>query len=912
MIKDYLRFTVILIFFLTSTLSAQDRNLWSRISESSISDSELRHEVKLAKFESFELKTGSLRNELRNAPKREEFAGKSMTKIQFPDENGKMETFLIKESSVMDPVLAQKFPENKSYVGVSEKDASKRIHFSLNQLGLNAIIMDTKGGVRYIEPLSKDKKKYKVYYRRDIQNESSFECFTENIEISLKSGLALKNTEDGKLRTYKLALAGTGEYSQFHINNQGGQGLSDAQKKTLVLSAMTTAITRVNAIFENDLAVSMQLVSNNEDIIYLDPENDPYTNDDGFLMLAENQTNCDAVIGSANYDMGHVFSTQGGGVATLKSVCRSGAKARGATGSPFPTGDDFYFDFVAHEMGHQFGANHTFNGDELGCGDGNRNDPTAVEPGSGSTLMAYAGLCSSQNVQTKSDLYFHIISIEEIRNYILNETGGSCPTVSDLTLNSNAPLVDAGPDFVIPKGTPFKLVGSGSDADGDPITFGWEQVDNEITAIPPSETATGGAVYRSYNPSENPVRYMPNINTLVTGAISSTWEVTPSVGRDLNFNLTVRDNHSEAGQVVSDQVKITVEDAAGPFIVTSQNTEDLEWIPGEQETISWDVAGTTANNINASQVNILLSTDGGSTFTTSLASGVANDGSHTISVPDLKSPQCFIIVEAVGNFFFSMNLKSFSIGAFDEICNNYASEDTPVAIPDNNPIGVSSMIAVSDDVNVEKIKVNLINKSNGTDTPGITHPYLGDLSITLESPQGTIINLISNACSDRNDIEAVISDDGEVLSCNFGSPAISGSVKPVDQLSSFNGENAQGNWILRVVDNGLADFGFIEAWSIEICSSEPVLGVNNYVFDEFVVFPNPSDGQFNVKFRSEETSDVEILLYDLLGRKIVQRNFKNAANRFNEVIDIQDIVGGIYILSVKRGNKISSQKVRIK
>ncbi len=187
MTKDYLRFTVILIFFFTSTLSAQDRNLWSRISESSISDSELRHEVKLAKFESFELKTGSLRNELKNAPKREEFAGKSMTKIQFPDENGKMEIFLIKESSVMDPVLAQKFPENKSYVGVSEKDASKRIHFSLNQLGLNAIIMDTKGGVRYIEPLSKDKKKYKAYYRRDIQNESSFECFTENIEFSTHS-----------------------------------------------------------------------------------------------------------------------------------------------------------------------------------------------------------------------------------------------------------------------------------------------------------------------------------------------------------------------------------------------------------------------------------------------------------------------------------------------------------------------------------------------------------------------------------------------------------------------------------------------------------------------------------------------------------------------------------------------------
>lgn len=914
MIIKHSRFLLFLALFFTSFLFSQQINLWSRIDGSEITDAELQHKVKIRKFDSFELKVASLRNELKNAPKRGDFVGKSTKKIDFPDENGMMVTYLIKESEVMDPQLAKKFPQNKSYVGFSEKDASKRIHFSINRLGLHAIIMDTKGGIRYIDPLTKDKRKYRVYNRRDNEGERKFECFTENIETTLKSGLAFKNTDDGKLRTYKLALAGTGEYSQFHIADQDAEGASDAEKKAIVMAAMTTALTRVNAVFENDLAISMQLVVNNEDIIYLDPDTDPYSNFDGDIMISENQTNCDAVIGSANYDMGHVFSTGGGGLASLASVCRNGVKARGVTGSPFPNGDDFYFDFVAHEMGHQFGANHTFNGDDGNCEGGNRNDATAVEPGSGSTLMAYAGLCSSQNVQSKSDLYFHTISIEEIRNYVVSGVGGDCATITDLTLNMNVPSVDAGSDFVIPKGTPFKLVGSGSDADGDPITFGWEQVDNEITAVPPSETAIGGAVYRSYNPSESPVRYMPHLNTLITGTVSSTWEVTPSVARDLNFMLTVRDNNTEAGQVVSDDLKVTVVDAAGPFVVTSQNTEDLELTVGTQETISWDVAGTAANNINVSQVNILLSTDGGVSFPTVLATGVPNDGSQIVTVPDIKSPKCFIIVEAVGNFFFAMNAKSFSIGAFNEVCNSYTAEDTPIAIRDNNPNGVSSMISVTDNVNVEKLEISLINRPipGGLGTPGITHSYLGDLSITLESPQGTIVELISNACDASEDIQVVLSDDGDPLSCNAFSPGISGTKKPAQELSLFNGENAQGNWILKVVDGAADDIGFLEAWSLEICSSEPVLAVNNYVFDDFTVFPNPSDGRFSVKFRSEETSDVEILVYDLLGRKIVKKNYKNLSNKFDERIDLQDVAGGIYILSVKRGNKMSSHKIRIK
>ncbi|WKK65495.1 reprolysin-like metallopeptidase [Lutimonas zeaxanthinifaciens] len=911
MIKNYLRFLIILVFFCTNLSFAQQRNFWSQVSESQIKTEDIHHKVKLKRSEAFSLELDQIKNELSKVDSASKTGSQAGVKVLFPDSDGNMISFLVRESSVMSPELARKFPKNKSYVGYSEKDKSKRIRFSLNEIGFHAVIMDSGGKIRYIEPLTKDKRKYRVYDRKDLDSSGRFECLAEEISQEYKKSQAAKITDDGILRTYDLALAATGEYSQFHINDQNAQNESDAEKKAIVLAAMTTAITRVNAIFENDLAIHLQLVSKNEDIIYLDPDTDPYTNDDGREMLSENQVTCDNVIGIPNYDIGHVFSTGGGGIATRSSVCASGFKARGVTGSPFPMGEEFYFDFVAHEMGHQFGANHTFNGDEGGCAGVNRNDATAVEPGSGSTLMAYAGLCSSQNVQGKSDLYFHIISIEEIRDYIVNGVGGNCAAESNLIFNQNVPTVDAGEGFTIPKGTPFKLVGEGEDLDGDPVSFCWEQVDAGVTIVPPSFLAKSGASYRSYEPTESNTRYFPKLSTLVTGEISSKWEVTPEVGRDLNFKLTVRDNNTEAGQVVSDEMKITVSNDAGPFVTTSQNAEEIVWTVGEEETITWDVAGTNENNINVTQVNIFLSTDGGKTFPTVLANAVANDGSETITVPNLKASRCFVIVEAVGNIFFSMNTKSFSIGNFNQICNTYDSTDTPRGIPDNNPEGINSVINIEEDVLIEDVKVSLIDRTGGADSPGIVHTWLSDLGIYLTSPSGTIIELVSGACEARENIQAVFSDVGEPLECNNFIPSISGNVKPVDNFTSFQGERSVGNWILTVIDSAPQDIGFLEGWSLEICSSEEVLSVNNFKFDNFKVFPNPSDGNFNIKFRSEETNDVDIQIFDVLGRKVLSKSFINSNTEFDENLNVQNISGGLYILTVKRGNKMSSQKIWI-
>ena len=903
MTKKYTILHIFFLFLLTLSIHAQDRNPWSRIDPAKIRNSEIQPKVRLDRYSGFALDRGTLERDLQNLPSRRDSKRLSGRLMKFPDKNGQMISFRVKEAPVMSPELAAKYPNNRSYIGVAADGSQRKIRFSLNEVGLYAIIMGPEHQAQFIEPLTKDKVNYRVYDRSELQLPEPLRCVVDEVSVEKKSGELLKVVDDLKLRTYQLAVATTGEYSQFHIDLEGVSSGTDAQKKAVVLAAITTALTRVNAVLENDLSLTMELIGNNDDIIYLDPFTDPYTNDDGSEMLDENQNNLDAVIGSANYDIGHVFSTGGGGIASLRGACVSNFKARGVTGLSNPIGEYFYFDFVAHEMGHQLGANHTFNGDDGSCVGDNRNDRTAVEPGSGSTLMAYAGLCASQNVQGQSDLYFHIISIEEIMTNI-REGSGTCAELTDLANNRNVPVADAGPDFVIPAGTPFVLKGTASDGDNDPLSFCWEQTDNEITAVPPEGTSVGGALYRSLPPTDQPDRYLPRLSTLVQGDISSTWEVTPLVSRELNFKLTVRDNNTEAGQVDSDDLRITVTDAAGPFRVSSQDVEGEVWTPNTQETITWNVAGTNANGVDVSRVNIRLSTDGGKTFPLVLASNVSNDGSHPVNVPDNQAPKCFIMVEAVGNFFFALNAQSFSIGEFNEVCSETVATDTPLNIPDNNPEGVTSSLDIADDVMVETVRVRIND---------LQHTFLGDLEISLESPSGTVVELLSRACDVSEDIENVTFDDsGGEIECGFPpATGITGVIKPLQALSSFSGESAQGSWKLKIIDREAQDLGRLVDWSLEICTSEPVLGVNNYVFDNFKVFPNPSDGSFRIQFNDESSADVEITIYDLLGRKVSERRFATPSPSFDEEVNFDGLSSGLYILRVKKGNRISSQKISI-
>ncbi|MFM8490238.1 MAG: reprolysin-like metallopeptidase, partial [Bacteroidota bacterium] len=323
---------------------------------------------------------------------------------------------------------------------------------------------------------------------------------------------------DTRLRRYRLALSCTGEYASFHGGN-----------KPAVLAAMNTTMNRVNGVYETDFGATMQIIANNDLLIYLDAGSDPFTNNNGGTMLGQNQTTCDNVVGNASYDIGHVFSTGGGGVAYLGVVCNNQNKARGVTGSGSPVGDPFDIDYVAHEMGHQFGGSHTFNGTQGSC---SGNAAARVEPGSGTTIMAYAGICGAQNVASNSEDFFHAYNITEMGNYIYTGGGNTCPVKINTT--NNNPTVNAGNDFVIPKSTPFQLTATGSDPDGEQLTYTWEQIDNANATSPPVSSSATGALFRSFKGTASPVRVFPRLVDIVNNA-NPTWEKLPGVARAMNF-----------------------------------------------------------------------------------------------------------------------------------------------------------------------------------------------------------------------------------------------------------------------------------------------------------------------------------------------------------------------------------------
>ncbi|NHN27355.1 T9SS type A sorting domain-containing protein [Flavobacterium jejuense] len=567
--------------------------------------------------------------------------------IAFPNDKGEMLNFKVYDSPVMEEGLAVKFPDIKTYLAKGIDDPTATMRFSITQFGLHAMILSGTTGTTYIDTYTEDLKNYIVYNRVNLLRTKGFECSFDELDHEvfkplINEGNALSRASDGNFRIYRLAMACTGEYAAFH-----GGTVAAAQ------AAIVVTVNRVNSIYERDFSARLSLVANNNLLIYTNGSTDPYTNDSGGAMLGENQTNVTAIIGSANYDIGHVVSTNGGGVAGLGVVCNSSQKGRGVTGTNSPVGDPFDIDYVAHEVGHQFGCNHTFNNS---CG-GNRNSSTAVEPGSGSTIMAYAGICAP-NVQNNSDAHFSFISIAEANTRTL--LGTSCANV---TANGNsAPLVNAGPDYVIPRGTAFILKGGATDVNGDALTYCWEQTDSEISTQSPLQTSTSGPNFRSRLPVASPDRYMPRIQDVINNNLAPTWEVVPNVARTMNFALTVRDNRApNGGQTGIDNTVITTS-TAGPFLVNSPNTA-VSWVAGTNQTVTWTVAGTDSNGINASYVDILLSTDGGFTYPILLASKVPNDGSEIVTAPNNLGSQNRIMVRGYNHIFYDISNTNFSITA---------------------------------------------------------------------------------------------------------------------------------------------------------------------------------------------------------------------------------------------------------
>jgi subtilisin-like proprotein convertase family protein len=635
-----------LAMFMAFAAFSQNENLWQDATENTFAKKDVRRQIVPDKYRTLSLDVAALEKILAKAPMRfSETAKTSAPVLPIPFPEGKIQNFKLVEAPVMHPELAAKYPYIRSYAGWSEDDPTAYLRCGVTQNGFHAVVFSVRHNTIFIDAYAKgDTEHYISYFKKDFKKDDPFACLakaSQGKELpSQKEAPVAKMTGDCQLRTYALALACTGEYAQYH----GGT-------KPLVMAAYNVAMTRINGIYEKDNTVTMIMVPNTDQLIFLNAATDPYTNNNGGTMLGQNQTTCDNIIGNANYDIGHVFSTGGGGVASLYAVCSTSSKARGVTGQGNPVGDPFYVDYVAHEMGHQFGANHTQNNS---CG---RNNATAMEPGSASTIMGYAGICSP-NVQNNSDDYFHAISLDEIAAHVTG-FGNSCATTT--TTGNNAPSVTLPSAFYsVPVSTPLALTATGSDPDGNTLTYCWEQMDNQIATMPPQSTNTGGPAFRSLNPVESPTRYLPGINAVINGTMP-TWEVLPSVSRTMNFRCTVRDNFPGAGCTDEADVTLSFTASAGPFVVTNPTAGGIVWYVGEPQTVTWDVANTNNAPVNVSQVEILLSTDGGLTYPVTLSGGTGNDGAATITVPNNITNTARVMVKGKGNVFFDISNQNFSI-----------------------------------------------------------------------------------------------------------------------------------------------------------------------------------------------------------------------------------------------------------
>lgn len=652
------KFLLLALLATSSFLQAQDRGTFWKTAQSK-SKVALESKLELPENLLLDLDVPAATNFLRNAPDR--FSSqKSSIVLSLPNADGTMEQFRIFENSNMDPDLAARYPEIKSYIGIGINNPTASAYISTSPLGFKSMVLNPGKPAVFIEPFSQDLQTYTVYTKAGKRTAfSKFECTVlDRVTPSLEGANLRPNADDGNLRTFRLAMSVTGEYTAYF----GGT-------KAQALAAINNTMTRVNGVFEKDFNVRMVLISNTDLVIYTSASTDPYSASSSMSNWNQQlQTTLTNVIGNANYDVGHLFGATGGGgnAGCIGCVCVNPTstvplgKGSGYT-SPangVPSGDAFDIDYVAHELGHQFGANHTFSMSNEGTG-------ANMEPGSGSTIMGYAGI-TSQDVQLNSDPYFHAISIQQVTNNIKAKT---CPTIT-VTGNS-IPTANAGLDYTIPKSTPFMLTGTGTDANGDALTYIWEQFDNASStqtgaSSAASATKTSGPTFRSYSPTTSPTRYFPNMSRVLAGATTTSGseivvEALPSVARTLNFRFTVRDNRAGGSANNSDDMKITVNATAGPFVVTAPNTA-VSYAGGSTQTITWNVAGTTANGVNCANVDILISTNGGSTWSTLLAA-TPNDGTQAVTIPNTPGTQNRIMIKGTNHIFFDVSNTNFTITA---------------------------------------------------------------------------------------------------------------------------------------------------------------------------------------------------------------------------------------------------------
>jgi len=883
---------LLVVFLFSACLSFSQNNVWKLLGDNKTVTSEKIRQTpysenqKLLQFDAIQFK-----QMLSNVHQKS--SGLAGVEIQLPNINGELERFVIWESSNFEPALQAQFPEIRAFVGKGITDPSSVLNFSFSPKGIKTMIFRAGSGSEFIEPYTKDRSVYIVFDSATrIKGQLPFACSTEDFATTENFSGRLANATQSSNQIYKtmrLALSCTGEYTAYH-----GGTVADA------LDAMNATMTRCNGVFEKDLAIKLLIVANNANVVFTDAATDPYSDASGMnawnsqLQATLNNT---TYMGAANYDIGHLFGASGGGgnAGCIGCVCVDATKGSGIT-SPaddIPEGDNFDIDYVAHEMGHQMGANHTF---AYGGISGTENSTVNVEPGSGSTIMAYAGIGGNgTDMQAHSDDYFAFKSISQIQSNMAPKT---CPVSTSLAVTNPRPTANvAGASYSIPISTAFKLTGSGVGTDGEVLTYCWEQNDDATTISPaaslPSTTKTDGPNFRSRPPSLSPVRYMPQFSDVLAGNLAPTWEKLSSVARTLSFAFTVRDNVLGGGQTASAATTVTVVNTGAAFAITDPSVENTSWDLGSTATITWNVAGTTGNGINTANVNILFSTDGGATFPIVLAANTANDGSESVTLPSTASPSCRIMIEAVDNIFYAVS-KNIALGyTITTACNTYTFSGT-IPFVDQAP-GNYTTRTLNVPISGTISDINVFNR--------VTHTYMSDVQTDISSPQNptVFVKLLNRVCGNKNGtVNLKFDDAGAAINCSASASTVQ-TVVPGESLSAFNGQNPQGNWTFRVYDNYTGDSGTVNSWGIEVCTQTITLSNEAHLLHDFAIYPNPNKGNFNIQFENNTSNEIKVNVYDMRGRIIFENTYSNQLT-FNENIQLTNAQSGVYLVSVTDGN----------
>ena len=636
-------------------------------------------------FKLYDLNINSLRQELFTLVDNQK--GKHATIISLPNADGQIEQFEVNDASNFDAELQAKFPEIRAYSGKGITDRYATLKMSISPQGIQTMVFRTDKENEFIEAYSQDHTVYAVFKSQRNKSNLGWSCTTAEeksvLEYTSKSDIGSNTIQSsaGQLKTMRLALSCNAEYSRYF-------GATSAAQVGLVLAAFNATLTRCNGVYEKDLGVHLNLVASSTNVIYYVVATDPYSTNLSTWNVSLQNTLSSTLTGvgttladnNAAYDIGHMFGGSGGGgsAGCIGCVCvddtsdttdtnkGSGYTAPGNSG---PQGDFFDIDYVVHEMGHQMGANHTFS-------IGNEGRGVNKEVGSGITIMGYAGITDADVAAHSIDI-FHEASIEQIQNNLATKV---CPITTTLTANAT-PVVQSVGNFIIPISTPFVLTGVATDAnETDALTYCWEQNDDVGSSTgansTASETKTVGPNFLSWNPTASPSRYFPKLESVIANSNSTSEvggspgflsEALSSVSRLLNFRLTVRDNVPyrsvapvKVGQTAYTDMAVNVTSSAGPFLVNAPNAP-VSWAVGSNQNVTWSVAGTTANGVNAAYVDIFLSRDGGYTYPIQLASKVPNNGSSIITVPNNAGSTNRIMVKGYKHIFFDISNDDFAI-----------------------------------------------------------------------------------------------------------------------------------------------------------------------------------------------------------------------------------------------------------